>query len=169
VDRAAPLGVGDVKAGGNYAAGLRATVRARKGGFAAALFLDAKEKRYIDEAGPANFFAITKNDHYVTPESPSILPSITNKSLITLAESMGLRPHRRPIPVEEVFDFTEAGCCGTAAVITPIGSITWRDRKMVYSHDGRVGRRTLELYQALTAIQHGDAPDPHGWLFRVPE
>ena len=79
VDRAAPLGVGDIKVGGNYAAGIRASVAAKKRGFADALYLDAKEKRYIDECAPANFFAITKDGQYVTPASPSILPSITNK------------------------------------------------------------------------------------------
>lgn len=169
VDRAAPLGVGDVKVGGNYAAGVRATVAARKRGYAEVLYLDAREKRYIDESGPANFFAITRAGQYVTPDSHSILPSITNKSLIALAEEMGLRPKRRPILIDEIFDFTEAGCCGTAAVITPIGSITWRDRKVVYAKDGRPGPRSVALYEKLTAIQVGDEPDHHGWLYRVPE
>lgn len=169
VDRAAPLGVGDVKVAGNYAAGLRATKHARDRGFAEVLYLDAKEKHFIDESGPANFFAITSEDRYVTPESPSILPSITNLSLIQLAEEMGLHPQRRPIPVEEIFDFVEAGCCGTAAVITPVGSITYRDRKKVYSTDGRPGRRCAELYDRLTSMQVGDAPDKYGWLRIVPE
>lgn len=167
VDRAAPLGVGDVKVGGNYAAGLRATVGARKHGFTEVLYLDAKEKRYIDESGPANFFAITKDGQYVTPDSPSILPSITNMSLITLAEEMGLRPQRRPIDVEEIFAFTEAGCCGTAAVITPVGSITYRDRKVVYAEDGRPGPNCVKLYQTLRAIQLGDMPDKYGWVRRI--
>lgn len=168
VDRAAPLGVGDIKVGGNYAAGLRASLKAKQAGFADALFLDAKEKKYIDECAPANFFSITKEDRYVTPHSESILPSITNKSLISLAEDMGLRPQRRPMPVEEIFELREAGCCGTAAVITPAGSITYRDRKMVYCPDGKPGPRSTELYNALTAIQVGDAPDRYGWLYRVP-
>ena len=169
VDRAAPLGVGDVKAGGNYAASLRAGVAARKQGYADVLYLDAKEKRYVDEAGPANFFAITKDGQYVTPDSETILPSITNMSLVTLAEEMGLRPKRRPVEVEELFDFAEAGCCGTAAVITPIGSITYRDRKVTYSKDGKPGKHCAELYRRLTAIQTGDAPDPYGWVRVVPE
>lgn len=169
VDRAAPLGVGDVKVGGNYAASLRAGMPAREKGFADVVYLDAKEKKYVDECGPANFFGITKQGQYVTPESASILPSITNMSLITLAEEMGLRPQRRPVPIEEIFEFVEAGCCGTAAVITPFASITWRDRKMVYSKDGKPGRRSMELYQKLTAIQVGDAPDPYGWVQKVPE
>ena len=100
------------------------------------LYLDAKEKRYIDESGPANFFGITVDGQYVTPQSESVLPSITNMSIITLAEEMGLRPERRKIDVEEIFSFREAGCCGTAAVITPVGSITYGDRKAVYSEDG---------------------------------
>ena len=169
VDRAAPLGVGDVKVGGNYAASLRAGVAARKKGYADVLYLDAKEKEYLDEAGPANFFAITKDGQYVTPESDTILRSIVNMSLITLAEELGLRPKRRPIHVEEIFDFAEAGCCGTAAVITPIGSITYRDRKVEYCKDGRPGKRCTELYERLTAIQTGDTPDPYGWVRVVPE
>jgi branched-chain amino acid aminotransferase len=167
VDRAAPLGVGDAKVGGNYAAGLRATIGAKQRGYTEVLYLDAKEKRYIDESGPANFFAITKDGQYVTPDSPSILPSITNMSLITLAEEMGLRPQRRPIDVEEIFEFTEAGCCGTAAVITPVGSITYRDRKMVYAKDDQPGANCVKLYQTLRAIQLGDIPDKYGWVRRI--
>ncbi len=169
VDRAAPLGVGDVKVGGNYAASLRAGMPAKAKGYADVVYLDAKEKKYIDECGPANFFAITKDNRYVTPQSPSILPSITNMSLITLAEEMGLRPERRPVPIEEIFEFTEAGCCGTAAVITPIASITWHDRKAVYCADGKPGKNCVELYNKLTAIQTGDQPDPYGWVKTVPE
>lgn len=164
VDRAAPLGVGDVKVGGNYAASLRAGVAARKKGYADVLYLDAKEKKYMDESGPANFFAITKQGQYVTPDSETILPSIINMSLITLAEELGLRPERRPVEVEEIFEFAEAGCCGTAAVITPIGSITYRDRKVEYCKDGQPGRYCTELYQRLIAIQTGDVPDPYGWV-----
>lgn len=168
-DRAAPCGVGDVKVGGNYAAGLGPSLRAKEQGFADALFLDAKEKKYIDECAPANFFGITKEGRYVTPASPSILPSITNMSLITLAEELGLRPQRREMEVEEIFDLAEAGCCGTAAVITPVGSITWRDRKVVYCKDDQPGRYCAELYNRLTAIQTGDAPDPYGWVRPVPK
>ncbi len=168
VDRAAPLGVGDVKVGGNYAAGLRASVKARANGYADVLYLDAKQKRYLDECAPANFYGITKDDQYVTPDSGAILPSITNKSVITLAEEMGLRPQRRPVDVEEIFDFKEAGCCGTAAVITPVGSITYRDRKAVYSKDGKAGPYSTELYERLTAIQVGDAPDKYDWVRRIP-
>lgn len=163
-DRAAPLGVGDVKVGGNYAAGMRASAKAKAKGFTEVLYLDAKEKRYIDESGPANFFAITADKQYITPKSSSILPSITNMSLIQLAEDMGLRPERRPIEVSEIFDFKEAGCCGTAAVITPIGSITHGDQKVVYG-DGETPEPVCqELYDRLTRIQLGEDPDPYGWI-----
>ena len=168
-DRAAPCGVGHVKVGGNYAAGLHPSLLARRQGYADALFLDAQEKKYIDECAPANFYGITKDDQYVTPDSHSILPSITNMSLIRLAEEMGLRPQRRPIPVEEIFELTEAGCCGTAAVITPVGSITYHERKAVYSKDGKAGKWTTELYEKLTAIQVGDAADKYEWVRSVPE
>jgi len=164
VDRAAPLGVGDVKVGGNYAASLRAGTAAREKGYADVVYLDAKEHKYIDESGPANFFAITKDGQYVTPKSDTILPSITNKSLVTLADEMGLRPERRPVDIEEIFSFAEAGCCGTAAVITPIGSIKYRDREVVYCPDGEPGPISTSLYKKLTAIQLGEAPDTHGWL-----
>ena len=167
-DRAAPNGVGDVKLGGNYAAGFRASIRAKERGFADVLYLDAKEKKYIDESGPANFFGVTREGRYVTPRSGSILPSITNKSLITLADEMGLKPERRPVAVEEIFSFQEAGCCGTAAVITPVGSITWGERKAVFSEDGEPGEYSTRLYNKLTGIQLGDEPDPYNWTRVVP-
>ncbi len=168
-DRAAPDGVGDVKVGGNYAAGLRATLRAKQAGYTEVLYLDAKEKKYIDESGPANFFGITKDGQYVTPESHSILPSITNKSLITLAGEMGMNPERRKIHVEEIFGFRDAGCCGTAAVITPVGSITWHDRKVEYVTGDVPGEDCTRLYEALTGIQLGEREDKYGWIRKIPE
>lgn len=169
MDRAAPLGVGAAKVGGNYAAGMRASMGAKERGFTEVLYLDAKHKKFIDESGPANFFAITKDGQYITPQSASILPSITNKSLITLADEMGLRPERRQIAVDEIFDFAEAGCCGTAAVITPVGSITWRDRKATYGDGETPGEYSTKLYKQLRAIQLGEAPDKHNWLTIVPD
>jgi branched-chain amino acid aminotransferase len=159
--------VGDVKVGGNYAAGLRASLRAKKAGYTEVLYLDAKEKRYIDESGPANFFGVTKDGRYVTPHSDSILPSITNMSIVTLAEEMGMRPERRRVDVEEIFDFQDAGCCGTAAVITPVGSITYRDRKVVYAKDGVAGSFATRLYERLTGLQLGLYPDTRGWLRKI--
>ena len=164
VDRAAPLGVGDAKVAGNYAAGMRASMGAKARGFTEVLYLDAKHKKYIDESGPANFYGI-RDGQYITPHSDSILPSITNKSLVTLADDMGLETVRRPVEMEEIFTFSEAGCCGTAAVITPVGTITWGDRKMDYGPEP--GPWSTKLYNRLQAIQTGDEPDPWGWVRRI--
>lgn len=163
-DRAAPQGTGSIKVGGNYAAGMRSTSRAKNEGFASVLFLDALEKKYIDECGPANFFGI-KGNTYVTPKSSSILPSITNMSLIELAKDMGMEVERRPIPVEELKEFDEAGACGTAAVISPIGEIHDRDTKQVYnfSKDGQPGPISTKLYKKLQGIQYGDEEDIFNW------
>lgn len=164
-DRAAPLGTGCYKVGGNYAASLLSLKVAHDKGFATSLYLDAKEKKYIDEAGPANFFGI-KDNTYVTPKSKSILPSITNKSLMTIAEDMGLKIERRPIPVEELESFAEVGACGTAAVITPIRKIVDVDNNKFYdySNDNKPGPISSQLYERLTAIQFGDEPDKFGWI-----
>lgn len=169
IDRAAPLGVGDVKVGGNYAAGLRASEGAKERGYTAVLYLDAKEKKYIDESGPANFFGITKDNKYITPQSTSILPSITNKSLMQLAREMGMTVEQRPVRLEELDDFVEAGCCGTAAVISPIGSVTWGDREIVYSTNNEIGPQSKKLYDKLTSIQNGTEKDPNGWVRVISE
>lgn len=163
-DRAAPLGTGCYKVGGNYAASLRAGERAHQEGFASVLFLDAKEKKYIDEAGPANFFGI-KGNKYITPDSNSILPSITNMSLRTLAEDMGMEVEKRHISVEELGDFEEVGACGTAAVISPIKRILDRDtnREFLYCKDGKAGEISTKLYNRLRAIQEGAEADKFGW------
>ena len=164
-DRAAPLGTGTFKVGGNYAASLRANKMAHDLGYACEFYLDAKEKKYMDECGAANFFGI-KNNMYVTPLSSSILPSITNKSLMQLAEDMGLKVERRPIPEEELATFEEAGACGTAAVISPISRIDDLENKKSYviSKDGKPGPISEKLYHKLRAIQYGDEPDVHGWV-----
>ncbi len=163
-DRAAPLGTGSYKVGGNYAASLKAGERAHQEGFATCIFLEAKEKKYIDEAGPANFFGI-KDNTYVTPDSPSILPSITNKSLQALAEDLGLKVERRHIHIDELSTFEEAGACGTAAVISPIGEITDRDTGHVYKFgkDGNPGPWSTKLYETLRGIQYGEIADKHQW------
>ena len=162
-DRAAPLGTGHVKCGGNYAASLPALVEAHRLGYATGIYLDAKEKKYIDECGPANFFGI-KNNTYITPASQSILPSITNKSLITLAEDMGLKVERRPVEVPELETFEEAGACGTAAVISPIGKIFDPLTGKIYDYGSEAGQVSAKLYNLLRAIQYGDAPDTHHWV-----
>jgi branched-chain amino acid aminotransferase len=163
-DRAAPHGTGTIKVGGNYAASLVAGHIAHEKGYSAVLYLDSREKKYIDECGPANFFGI-RNNTYITPESNSILPSITNKSLMTLAEDMGMKVERRPIPVEELSTFEEAGACGTAAVISPVSRIDDLDenKSYVFSPDGRPGPISERLYDRLRAIQYGDEPDRWGW------
>ncbi len=164
-DRSAPLGMGKYKVGGNYAASLVAGAKAHELGYSNVFYLDAKEKKYIDECGAANFFGI-KNNTYVTPKSSSILPSITNKSLMVLAEDLGMTVERRHIPVEELATFEEAGACGTAAVISPIERIDDYDEKIsyVFSKDGQPGPISEKLYQKLRAIQYGDEPDTHGWV-----
>jgi branched-chain amino acid aminotransferase len=165
VDRAAPFGTGIYKVGGNYAASLRALVTAKAGGYASTIFLDAREKKYIDECGPANFFGI-KDNTYITPKSVSILNSITNKSLIDIAGSLGIKTERRPVPVEELATFSEAGACGTAAVISPIGKIVDPEKNMIYEYckDGKPGPVTMKLYNKLVAIQSGDAEDEFRWM-----
>ena len=164
-DRAAPLGTGRYKVGGNYAASLVAGEKAHELGYSAVLYLDAKEKKYIDECGPANFFGIRGNS-YITPKSTSILPSITNKSLMQLAEDMGMTVEVRQIPEDEIGKFDEAGACGTAAVISPIARIDDLDenKSYIFSKDGKPGPICEKLYNKLRAIQYGDEPDTHKWI-----
>ena len=164
-DRAAPLGTGTFKIGGNYAASLRANKKAHDLGYSSEFYLDAKEKKYIDECGAANFFGIRDNT-YITPESSSVLPSITNKSLIKLAESFGMKVERRPVAEEELLTFEEAGACGTAAVISPIERIDDLEKGISYviSKDGKPGPVCTKLYNKLRAIQYGDEPDEYGWI-----
>ena len=163
-DRAAPHGTGHIKVGGNYAASLFALNKAKNEGYASVLFLDSKENKYIDECGPANFFGI-KDNKYITPASPSILPSITNMSLLEIAEDIGMTSERRKVPVEELATFEEAGACGTAAVISPIKKVIDADsgKEYVFSKDGKPGPISLKLYNTLVSIQNGDLPDKFGW------
>ncbi len=163
-DRAAPLGTGHVKVGGNYAASLRAGERAHKEGFSASIFADAKTKTYIDEAGPANFFGI-KDGKYVTPDSGSILPSITNMSLRQIAQDLGLVVERRHIKLDEIGTFEEAGACGTAAVISPIHKIQDREsgKEYVISKDGKPGPWCIKMREILMGIQYGEIEDKYGW------
>lgn len=162
-DRAAPQGTGKYKVGGNYAASMYEGKKAKAGGFSAVLYLDSKEKKYIDECGPANFFGI-KNNTYITPESDSILPSITNKSLMVLAEEMGLNVERRKVPYEELAEFDEVGACGTAAVISPIKGVYDNDNDKWFKYGDEPGEWSTKLYNKLRAIQYGDEPDLHGWV-----
>uniref|UniRef100_UPI003FEF2473 branched-chain amino acid aminotransferase n=1 Tax=Leyella stercorea TaxID=363265 RepID=UPI003FEF2473 len=167
-DRAAPLGTGIYKVGGNYAASLKANSIAHAKGYAIEFYLDSKEKKYVDECGAANFFGI-KNNTYVTPKSSSILPSITNKSLMQIAEDLGMTVERRPIPEEELDTFEEAGACGTAAVISPISHLDDMDTGKVYNFGDKPGPWSTKLYNTLRGIQYGTVEDKHGWTTVVIE
>ena len=162
VDRAAPLGTGMFKVGGNYAASLRANKMAHEKGYASEFYLDAKEKKYVDECGAANFFGI-KNNTYVTPKSTSILPSITNKSLMQIAEDLGMKVERRPVAEDELDSFEEAGACGTAAVISPISHLDDLETGKVYNFGDKPGPWSKKLYETLRGIQYGTIEDKHGW------
>lgn len=163
-DRVAPKGTGRWKVGGNYAASLAAGEKAHELGYSAVLYLDPREKKYLDECGPANFFAI-KDGKYITPESESILPSVTNDSLKQLARDMGIEVECRHILLEELDDITEAAACGTAAVASPVAEIDDLDtgKKYVVSTNGEAGPVTTALYNKLRAIQLGEEDDIHGW------
>lgn len=163
-DRVAPKGTGRWKVGGNYAASLEAGEKAHEMGYSAVLYLDPKEKKYLDECGPANFFAI-KDGKYITPASESILPSITNMSLQQLAQDLGVEVERRQIPLEELETIQEAAACGTAAVASPIAEIHDIDngKKYIISKDGNPGPITTALYNKLRAIQLGEEEDIHNW------
>ena len=164
-DRAAPRGTGRWKVGGNYAASLTAGTMAKQNGYSAVLYLDPKEKKYIDECGPANFFAV-KGDTYVTPKSESILPSITNMSLQQIAKDLGMQVECRPVLLEELAEMDEAAECGTAAVAAPISQIDDVDEGKSYGFgkDGNPGPWTTKLYNRLRGIQLGEEPDTHNWV-----
>lgn len=163
-DRVAPKGTGRFKIGGNYAASLVAGEKAHGAGYSAVLYLDPKDKKYLDECGPANFFAV-KDGKYITPASDSILPSITNMSLRQLARDMGLEVEERHIAIEELRDVSEASACGTAAVCSPVGEIDDLDTgdHYIISKDGKPGPVTTELYNTLRGIQYGEIEDRHNW------
>ncbi|MCC8034679.1 MAG: branched-chain amino acid aminotransferase [Rikenellaceae bacterium] len=161
-DRAAPHGTGHVKVGGNYAASLLSGDLGHSKGYPSVMYLDAKEKRYIDECGAANFYGI-RDGAYITPKSSSVLPSITNMSLRTLAADMGLKVEERPVDVAELATFEEAGACGTAAVISPIGSVLDPEENKTYRYGTEAGPWSVKLYEALRGIQFGLREDTHGW------
>ncbi len=166
-DRAAPNGLGHVKAGGNYAAGLMGDKQGKKKGYPISLYLDSAEHKYIDEFGTSNFIGITEDKKYITPNSSSVLPSITNKSLMTLAEDLGCSVERRQIAVEELENFIEVGSVGTAAVITPVYSIDFGDKKFTFGEKDVAGKTLTSLYQELQGIQYGDIDDRHSWMVTV--
>lgn len=167
-DRAAPHGTGGVKVGGNYAASLLPHELAAERKFADAIYLDPKTHTKIEEVGAANFFGITHDNKFITPLSPSILPSITKYSLLYLAkERLGMETIEGDVYINELDQFAEAGACGTAAVISPIGGIQYGDDFHVFYSETEVGPITKRLYDELTGIQFGDVEAPEGWIVKV--
>ncbi len=168
-DRAAPNGTGSAKVGGNYAGSLMPHEEAVKQGFADCIYLDPTTHTKIEEVGAANFFGITKNNEFITPKSPSILPSITKYSLMNIAEKhLGLKVIERDVLVENLDEFVEAGACGTAAVISPIGGISYKGKLHTFYEDGsKVGPVITKLYSTLTGIQNGSIEGPEGWIYEV--
>ena len=167
-DRAAPHGTGSVKVGGNYAASLLPHKLAAKRQFADAIYLDPKTHTKIEEVGAANFFGITRDNKFITPRSDSILPSITKYSLLHLAkERLGMETIEGDVYINELDKFAEAGACGTAAVISPIGGIQYGDDFHVFYSETEVGPITKRLYDELTGIQFGDVEAPEGWIVKV--
>lgn len=167
-DRAAPHGTGAAKVGGNYAASLLPGQEAHDAGYSDVIYLDPSTHTKIEEVGSANFFGITKDNEFVTPLSPSILPSITKYSLLYLAEHrLGLKAYEGDVYVDDLEKFAEAGACGTAAVISPIGGIQNGDDYHVFYSETEVGPITHKLYNELVGIQKGDVEAPEGWIYKV--
>ena len=168
-DRAAPHGTGHIKAGLNYAMSLHAIVTAHEEGFDENMYLDAATRTKVEETGGANFLFITKDNKVVTPKSDSILPSITRRSLMTVAKDyLGLEVEEREVYFDEVKDFAECGLCGTAAVISPVGKIVDHGKEICFpSGMEEMGPVTKKLYETLTGIQMGRIEAPKGCLFEI--
>ena len=168
-DRAAPHGTGHIKAGLNYAMSLHAIVTAHAEGFDENMYLDAATRTKVEETGGANFIFVTKDNTVVTPKSNSILPSITRRSLMYVAEHyLGLKVEEREVYFDEVKDFAECGLCGTAAVISPVGKINDHGKEICFpSGMEEMGPITKKLYDTLTGIQMGRIEAPEGWLYEI--
>jgi len=168
-DRAAPLGVGHVKVAGNYAADLLPNIQTKKKGYPIGLYLDAATHTSIEEFSTSNFVGISnKEKKYITPKSGSVLPSITNKSLMTIAVEEGLTVEERIVEVEEVGTFDEVFACGTAVVLTPVGTVAKSSgEEFKFNTDGKIGDTTLKLYNRVRAIQNGEEEDKNGWNYKV--
>ena len=169
LDRAAPHGTGHVKAGLNYAMSLHAIVDAHAQGYDENMYLDAATRTKVEETGGANFLFITKDNKVVTPKSDTILPSITRRSLMYVAEKyLGLEVEEREVPFEEVKEFAECGLCGTAAVISPVGKVVDHGKEICFpSGMDEMGPVTKKLYDTLTGIQMGQIEAPEGWIHVV--
>lgn len=165
-DRAAPHGTGHIKAGLNYAMSLHAIVTAHANGFDENMYLDSATRTKVEETGGANFLFVTKDNKIVTPKSHTILPSITRRSLMHVAEHyLGLEVEEREVFFDEVEDFAECGLCGTAAVISPVGKIVDHGKEICMpSGMEKMGPITQKLYDTLTGIQMGHLEAPEGWI-----
>ncbi len=168
-DRAAPHGTGNIKAGLNYAMSLHAIVTAHAEGYDENMYLDAATRTKVEETGGANFIFVTKDNKVVTPKSDSILPSITRRSLISVAKDyLGLEVEEREVYFDEVKDFAECGLCGTAAVISPVGKIVDHGKEIVFPAGmEKMGPVTQKLYETLTGIQMGKLEAPEGWIRKM--
>ena len=168
-DRAAPHGTGNIKAGLNYAMSLYPIVRAHEEGFAENMYLDPQTRTKVEETGGANFIFVTKDGTLVTPKSDSILPSITRRSLMVVAEKyLGMKVEHREVYLDEVKDFAECGLCGTAAVISPVGKINDHGTEICFpSGMEEMGPWTKKLYDTLTGIQMGRLEAPEGWICMI--
>jgi branched-chain amino acid aminotransferase len=166
-DRAAPQGMGDVKVGGNYAASLFAHEKAKHDGWPVELYLDAKTHSFVEEFSTSNFLGIKSDGTYVTPDSVSILPSVTNKSLRQCAEDLGWKVECRPVPYDEIREFSEVAACGTAVVVTPVWEITRGSDVIKISDENAVGPHLQKLYDTVQGIQYGVLEDKHGWCREV--
>jgi branched-chain amino acid aminotransferase len=168
-DRAAPRGVGSVKVAGNYAADLLPNMISKSKGFPIGLYLDAETQTVVEEFSTSNFVGIdSKANKYITPKSPSVLPSITNKSLMQIAKDEGMTVEERPVRLEELESFDEVLAVGTAVVVTPVGSITRlsTDSEVTQYQFGakdEIGPVTRRLYDRVRAIQNGEEEDKYGW------
>ena len=168
-DRAAPHGTGNIKAGLNYAMSLHPSVIAHSKGYADNLFLDPQTRTYVEETGGANVLFVKKDGTLVVPQSftDSILPSITRRSLVDVAEKMlGMTVEQRPVRFDEIDQFVECGMCGTAAVISPVGQIDNGDKSVVYGME-HVGPVMKKLRETLTGIQSGAIEDKHNWVHKI--
>ena len=170
-DRAAPHGTGHIKAGLNYAMSLYAIMDAHRQGYDENMYLDAATRTKVEETGGANFIFITKDGKLVTPKSDSILPSITRRSLMYVAEHyLGMEVEHREVFFDEIKDFAECGLCGTAAVISPVGKIVDHGREICFpSGMEEMGPVTKKLYDTLTGIQMGHIEAPEGWIKVIAE
>lgn len=166
-DRAAPHGVGHVKVAGNYAASLYAHIEAKHAGFPVELYLDAKEHKYVEEFATSNFIGITQDNRYVTPLSPSILPSITNMTLQDIAADLGMKVEVRAVGFDEIGSFAEVGACGTAVVVTPVNEITRGNQVIKVGPADGCGPVLEKLYRMVQGVQYGELEDKHGWCVRV--